>query len=76
MEGLRQKQPRAALEPKAYDKLKIYVLERDRWKCQGCGSTMNLQVHHLESRAQLGSDVPDNLLTLCADCHRGHHHNI
>jgi 5-methylcytosine-specific restriction endonuclease McrA len=36
---------------------------------------MNLQVHHLNKRSQLGSDAADNLITLCASCH-GRQHNI
>jgi 5-methylcytosine-specific restriction endonuclease McrA len=33
-----------------------------------------LQVHHLTFRGRLGSYVPDNLITLCEDCHSKEHH--
>ena len=75
MERLRQKRPRLALNREQYGQLKTEVLNRDGWRCQGCGSTMNLQVHHLKKRSQLGWDVPDNLVTLCASCH-SHQHNM
>lgn len=28
-----------------------------------------IEFHHLVSRAQLGDDVPDNIVPLCPDCH-------
>lgn len=51
------------------------VLERDGRKCQRCGSTHRLHVHHIRkwnpedpSTHELG-----NLVTLCASCHRKVH---
>lgn len=43
------------------------------WRCQGCGSSENLQVHHLEARSKLGGDTMKNLITLYADRHRKAH---
>jgi 5-methylcytosine-specific restriction endonuclease McrA len=73
MERLRQKRPRLVLRPEEYGELKTRVLDRDGWKCQSCGSAMNLEIHHLVRRSQLGSDEFDNLIALCAGCHRRHH---
>lgn len=73
MEKLHRKRPRLALSRGDYDRLRIRVLERDRWKCQGCGSSVNLQVHHLRYRGRLGSDELDNLISLCMDCHDNEH---
>jgi 5-methylcytosine-specific restriction endonuclease McrA len=73
MERLRQKQPRLKLDPGTYQALKNEVLERDGWRCQNCGSPINLQVHHLKSRGQLGHDALQNLITLCVDCHHQRH---
>ena len=56
------------------DQLRTRTLERDGLRCQRCESSVNLQVHHLRFRGRLGSDVPDNLITLCADCHSKEHH--
>jgi hypothetical protein len=37
--------------------------------CAACGSTDDLQHHHLVIRAEGGSDEDWNLITLCASCH-------
>jgi 5-methylcytosine-specific restriction endonuclease McrA len=73
MEKLRQKRPRLALSREEYDRLRTRVLERDGWKCQCCGSSVDLHVHHLRYRGRLGSDVIDNLISLCIDCHNNEH---
>jgi hypothetical protein len=37
--------------------------------CAACGSTKELNHHHLVPRANGGSEEPENLVTLCAECH-------
>lgn len=51
-----------------------YVLFRDGHKCQGIPNCKGqiLNVHHIESR-QTGGNAPNNLVTLCEDCHKNHH---
>jgi hypothetical protein len=51
------------------------VLARDQHRCQapGCGRTRFLEVHHIVSRKQGGSNQADNLVTLCGSCHRLYH---
>lgn len=34
---------------------------------------MTLQIHHLVFVSQGGTNDPDNLITLCFDCHGGRH---
>ncbi len=48
------------------------VLARDQHRCQapGCGRTRFLEIHHIVSRQQGGSSMVENLMTLCASCHR------
>ena len=70
---LRQRRPRLRLDPGSYRRLHREVLERDAWRCQGCGGLSNLQVHHLVPRSLLGDDAPKNLITLCAACHARAH---
>ena len=64
---------RLRLDPGPYRGLCQQVLQRDSWRCQRCGSSTDLQVHHMKRRSQLGSDVEENLITLCSVCHREIH---
>lgn len=58
--------------------IRQYVLYRDGYTCQCCGEhtttrkQVKLHIHHLESR-KTGGNAPDNLITLCEDCHKGYH---
>ena len=52
-----------------------YVLHRDGYTCQCCGTHDNnikLHVHHIESR-QTGGNAPNNLIVLCEHCHKALH---
>ena len=60
-----------------YDQYNVrqYVLFRDGYRCQCCGKHgdgVKLHVHHKESR-QTGGNAPNNLITLCEDCHKALH---
>lgn len=52
--------------------LQMQILERDSHTCQLCGKQMGLVVHHIDGMGN-GSghpnDDPDNLITLCRNCH-------
>lgn len=63
------KQRPVRLDKQHYEELRVRILCRDNWRCQSCGSMTNLEVHHQEFRSQSGSDVEDNLITLCQCCH-------
>jgi 5-methylcytosine-specific restriction endonuclease McrA len=63
------KRPRIRLNQEAYARLHQQILERDGWRCQGCGSSEHLQIHHKKFRSQSGNDSEENLITLCAQCH-------
>ena len=69
------KQPRIRLSDEAYAHLREQIFERDGWRCQGCGSSVNLEVHHRRFRSQSGNDAEDNLITLCSRCHTDVHAN-
>ena len=62
-----------------WENLKAYAKYRDGYKCRTCGksprddSSVKLEVHHIIRRADGGTDVPDNVVTLCHDCHELHH---
>jgi 5-methylcytosine-specific restriction endonuclease McrA len=73
MKRIRLKSERVNLDPEAFDAVRRQILERDNWRCQSCGSMQNLQVHHLRYRSRMGSHEEQNLITLCAICHRRRH---
>jgi len=75
MNRLLRKRPRLKLDPTTYKELRDQVLARDGWRCQSCGSSRNLQVHHLRARSKLGDDILENLISLCASCHALQHGN-
>lgn len=64
---------REQLPAAEYDRLKRYVLRRDKWRCRACGYRNNLSVHHVHYRSSGGGDTPENLATLCSDCHDAIH---
>ena len=41
------------------------VYRRDHYRCALCDSEQGLQVHHVVSRGQGGTNFPQNLITLC-----------
>jgi len=51
-----------------------YVLWRDGHRCHGKKGCKNniLNVHHIES-CSTGGNAPDNLITLCKECHKAYH---
>jgi 5-methylcytosine-specific restriction endonuclease McrA len=66
---IRPKAVRLRLEHLSYESLRQQILRRDGWRCQSCGSMLNLEVHHKEFRSHSGADSQENLITLCTACH-------
>jgi 5-methylcytosine-specific restriction endonuclease McrA len=58
---------------RAYEQLRQQALKRDNWRCQNCGSRVNLEVHHNRMRSRGGDDSDVNLITLCHSCHANEH---
>ena len=60
------------------------VIERDDKQCQRCGTKVTVkdvdgvdfQLHHLIPFAAGGPNHPDNLVTLCNDCHTQAHRKM
>jgi 5-methylcytosine-specific restriction endonuclease McrA len=65
--------PRLRLDQTSYRGLWQQVLKRDGWRCQRCGSSKDLQVHHIQPRSLLGGHTEANLITICSVCHREAH---
>jgi len=55
---------------KDFYNVREYVLYRDGYQCRSCRKrNTGLEVHHIESR-KIGSNSPENLVTLCIICHK------
>ncbi|PHC59984.1 hypothetical protein COF34_09090 [Bacillus toyonensis] len=52
------------------ESLKVEVKDRDEWKCVICECETDLHVHHKIPRKLGGIHHKDNLVTLCASCHK------
>ena len=52
----------------AWAPLRQAALERDGWRCRECSRAGALEVHHAHP-VHLGGHTPDNLISLCPDCH-------
>ncbi len=65
-----------------------HILRRDGFACQDCGdfhalenrhgiyvpsSDGELDIHHILPISEGGTDCPENLVTLCKECHRTRH---
>jgi hypothetical protein len=47
---------------------RMYVYQRDGFRCVWCNSDKHLTLDHIEPWSARGSDHVDNLRTLCWDC--------
>lgn len=45
------------------------LIEKLGGRCQVCGSTQDLEKHHIIPLEKGGPDVPQNLIVLCRECH-------
>lgn len=62
--------PRARCEPETWATIAAAIRQRDGHMCGMCGAEkVRLNVHHLVAVEYGGGDNPENLLTLCDDCH-------
>lgn len=61
----------------ARDGLRTKIIDRDNYQCRVCGSSpedsvhIRLEVHHIKPWEEGGLTIPENLITLCATCHKG-----
>lgn len=64
------------LDPR-WQKLRLQVLERDKWTCQACGAKdKTLHAHHVFYWPEAEGPwdyLPSSIVTVCADCHEVEH---
>ena len=57
-------------QQKGFYNTKAYILYRDNYQCQKCKThNVKLHVHHIIFRSNGGTNSPENLITLCKNCH-------
>lgn len=52
------------------------IKKRDRYRCTNCGHTADLAVHHKKPVRRGGDHFPQNLITLCNQCHLDEHPSL
>ena len=59
------------------DPLALKRLRLKLWgeACESCRHRPGTELHHVKLRSRGGDDVPDNLVWICALCHRALHGN-
>jgi RNA-directed DNA polymerase len=60
---------KTTLEKAAWAEIRLAVMQRDGYKCVECGTSSQLQIHHIRPRKKGGTIQMDNLQTLCKSCH-------
>ncbi len=58
---------------RAWRTVRATVLARDHHRCTRCGTTEQLEVHHLVPVAEGGTVDLDRLTVLCSPCHHAQH---
>ena len=60
---------------KGYYNIRYYVFARDNYTCQCCGKKNKIfHTHHIIYKSNGGTNRPDNLITVCEDCHTSDNH--
>lgn len=59
--------------PPFWNLIRRSALKRDGYRCQHCGSTTGLSVHHIIPLSSGGDSTAANLRVLCHDCHQKEH---
>lgn len=68
----RQKEYRKYLGSEHWIETKALAKRRAGYKCQLCGNTRYLQVHH-NNYSRLGHEQDNDLIVLCRNCHAKYH---
>ncbi len=61
-------------QQKSFYNTKAYIVDRDAYCCKGCrAKNVPLQVHHIIFRSNGGTNIHNNLVSLCKECHEKVH---
>ena len=75
---LTKKEYAKALQHPKWQKKRLLIFKRDRWRCTKCKDIeTTLHVHHLKYTKKYPYNEPmKNLITLCSRCHMKTHKNL
>ena len=60
-----------------YYDVRYFVFARDNYTCQLCKKKGGiLRTHHIRYKSKGGTDNPNNLITICNDCHTPENHKV
>ena len=64
-----------ALQHPKWQKKRLKIFERDKWRCKYCGDTETmLHIHHLEyTKKYPWNELDKNLISICSKCHKDAH---
>ena len=65
---MHSKKYRNYMHSNAWQQRRLAKLEAANWRCEYCGETDRLSVHHL-TYERLGHEQTDDLIVLCKSCH-------
>ena len=69
---IRQEDYKKYLKTDHWKETRAEALRRGNYKCNDCGATKSLQVHHL-TYARRGHELQSDLVVVCANCHKKRH---
>lgn len=61
----------AGIHRREWRRLRRAIFERDGYRCVLCGRFGSLECDHIVAVEDGGTNDPDNLRTVCRDCHIG-----
>ena len=61
------------LPRRRWERVRLFILNRDGWRCVKCAKASRLEVHHKIALENGGTNDPSNLTTLCQWDHVLHH---
>lgn len=60
------------LKTDEWQRKRLDAIENARGVCEICGSGLDIQVHH-KTYERRGEELPEDLIVLCAKCHKAEH---
>lgn len=60
------------IQSKSWEKIRLRIIKQRKSKCENCGSTEHLQVHH-KTYKNLFNEKDNDLQVLCRSCHYSVH---